>query len=98
MVTHPAMTLKGHLATDNVAGSDLQLMIMEKRAKWESLSMTTDNCCCSYSQSAVTFSTPGYIQLRRLSSPVLGTTPICICIYIYMYINIYIYIYIYIES
>ena len=33
MVTHPAMTLKGHLATDNVAGSDLQLMIMEKRAK-----------------------------------------------------------------
>ena len=33
MVTHPAMTLKGHLATDNVAGSSLQLMIMEKKGQ-----------------------------------------------------------------
>ena len=33
MVTHPAMTLKGYLATDNVAGSGLQLMITEKRVK-----------------------------------------------------------------
>ena len=43
MVTHPAMTLKGHLAADNVAGSGLQLMIMEGPSEWFTALIAVDD-------------------------------------------------------